>query len=118
VNERDERLVRDALADQRRDQFADGFADRAAARWRASRAVDAAPVGALMTRQFVRLLPFAIAATLLLAVNNLRHREVDRGQTIVQALLGITPRTPSTPARAVTLYALYGLDASMLSPRE
>ena len=37
MNERDEQIIRDALAERKRDRFAEGFSDRAVTRWRSDR---------------------------------------------------------------------------------
>ena len=100
MNERDEQIIRDALAERRRDHFAEGFADRAAnagativrlrRRWRDSFAVSTT---------------IAAAAVFLLAVYNVRHRRADEGQSVAAALFGITPRTTSS----MTIDEIYGL---------
>lgn len=100
MNERDEQIIRGALAERRRDHFADGFADRAATRWRNDRSTDAA-----MARQFRRVTTIAAAAVVLLAAYNVRHRRADEGQSVAAALFGITPRT--TPS--MTIDEIYGL---------
>ena len=102
MNERDEQIIRDALAGRRRDGFAEGFPDRAVIRWRNDRSTDA-----LMARQFRRLAAAAAAAVLLLAMYNVRHRRADEGQSVAAALFGITPRTTPT----VTIDEIYGLGA-------
>ena len=106
MNDRDMHEIRDALARDVRDHFAGGFADRAAARWRESPARES-PLGAIMARQFRRAAPFAAAAALLFAANNLRHREASARQSVIDAVLGI-----SAPAERVrSLDELYGLSA-------
>lgn len=104
ANDRDR--LRQLLADAQHNQFAPGFADRAVARWRAERArvVDARPsFDATVTRLFTRLAPLAIAAALLLAVNNWRHRT--EGQTLAQMLVG-APAASTTPSSLATMYGL------------
>ena len=109
MNDRDRNAIRDALGRTTRDQFADGFADRAAARWNAARASDQ-PLGAIMGRQFRRLAPLATAAALLVAANNLRHRDRSGGQSSIQAVFGIMPaRTIAITPRIKSLDELYGL---------
>jgi hypothetical protein len=102
MNERNEQIIRDALAAQRRDRFSEGFVDRVAARWRADRSTEA-----LMARQFRGLATVAAAAVLVLAAYNIRHRRSDEGQSIGAALFGITPRVSST----MTIDEIYGLGA-------
>jgi hypothetical protein len=99
MNEREEQIIRDALAERTRDHFAEGFADRAAARWRNDRSTEAS-----MARQFRRLTAVAAAAVLALAMYNVRHRRADEGQSVAAALLGVTP--PTTP---MTIDEIYGL---------
>ena len=98
--------LRQLLAAAQREQFAPGFTDRAVARWRSERArgVDALPsFDATVTRLFTRLAPLAIAAALLLAVNNWRHRT--EGQTLAQMLVG-APAASTTPPSLATMYGL------------
>ncbi len=102
----DRERVRNALAESQRDQFAPGFADRATARWRAEVARGAGTTisfDAAVTRLFTRLAPFAVAAALLLAVNNVRHRS--EGQSIARALVG-APAASTTPSSLDTIYGL------------
>jgi hypothetical protein len=111
MNDRDERLLREVLAEDRRDRFDAGFAERATARWMARRTAGS-PLSSAVVTGFVKLAPFAAAAVVLLALNNMRHRERDRGQTVMQALLGLSPAVESARAvtpRSMTLDELYGL---------
>lgn len=102
MTERDEQLIRDALAAHRRDRFSDGFAARVTERWRRDRSTDVT-----MARQFRRFTTIAAAAVLVLAVYNVRHRRADQGQSVAAALLGITPRM----APSITIEEIYGLGA-------
>ena len=102
MNERDEQIIRDALADRRRDHFAAGFVDRAATRWRNDHSTDA-----LLARQFRRLATIAAAAVVLLAIYNVRHRRAGEGQSVAAALFGVTPRITPT----MTIDEIYGLGA-------
>jgi len=102
MNERDEQIIRDALAERKRDRFAEGFSDRAVTRWRSDRSTDA-----LMARQFRGLATVAAAAMVLLAVYNVRHRRGDEGQSVAAAIFGITPRATPT----MTIDEIYGLGA-------
>jgi hypothetical protein len=104
VNEHDTPDVIAALAGERRDRFADGFADRAVQRWRSSlnREPDLASV---MGRQARRLVPLAAAATVLLALNNLRHRA--SGQSAIAAVFGVTTTAPARTI--VSIDELYDL---------
>jgi len=126
MNKREERLLREVLAEGRRDRFGPGFADRAAERWRTSRA-QGPPLGRAVARQFGRLVPVAAAAALLLAVHNVRLRERSAGQSVVEALFGLPPAAhanavratgaataaaaAAAPASTITLDQLYGLDS-------
>lgn len=104
ANDRDR--LRHVLAEAQRDRFAPGFADRASARWRAEVARGAGTTisfDAAVTRLFTRLAPFAVAAALLLAVNNVRHRS--EGQSIARALVGASAASP-TPSSLDTIYGL------------
>lgn len=83
-----ERLVRDALAENRATSFAPGFADRAAARWRASQSQ--LSIGNLIAARFARLTPLAAAAVIALAFYNVRSNE---STSTVDRLLGLTPVT-------------------------
>lgn len=105
--------IRDALASRRRDAFAPGFADRAAARWR--RELDAGRLGMMeltlstsMSRYFLRLIPFAAAAALLLAVHNVRHRVT--GQSVVASLFGPPAASAVVSHAAVSASAMRSLD--------
>lgn len=104
MNEQDTSDVIAALAAERRDRFADGFADRAVERWRSSRNRERDLVS-VMGRQARRLLPLAAAATMLLALNNLRHRT--SGQSAIAALFGMT--TPAPAQTIVSIDELYDL---------
>ncbi len=111
----DHERLREALGASQRDRFASGFADRAAARWRAEyagRAEGAPSFDVAVMRLFVRVAPFAAAAALLLAVNNVRHR--GEGQSIVRALVG-APAVSGTPS---SLDIIYGLDTPSVSNQE
>ncbi len=102
----DRERLRAALGESQRDRFAPGFADRAAARWRAEVAAGAGTTisfDAAVTRLFSRLAPFAVAAALLLAVNNVRHRS--EGQSIARALVG-APAASTAPSSLDTIYGL------------
>ncbi len=83
-----ERLVRDALADKRRDSFDPGFADRAVARWRASQAHPS--IGAAIAGRFAKLTPLAAAAVIALAFYNVRSNE---STSTIDRLFGLTPVT-------------------------
>jgi hypothetical protein len=102
MNERNEQIIRETLAAQRRDRFPEGFVERATARWHRDRSTEA-----LMARQFRRLATVAAAAMLVLAAYNIRHRRADEGQSVGAALLGITPRGRAT----MTIEEIYGLGA-------
>ncbi len=83
-----DRLVRDALAENRRDSFALGFADRTVARWHSTR--NQPSIGALIAGRFARLTPLAAAAVIALAFYNVRSNE---STSTVDRLLGLTPVT-------------------------
>jgi hypothetical protein len=109
----DEQLdrLRGVLKSGVRDQFDDGFADRVVARWRASRLAPhpAAPLTAVMARQFRVLAPLAAAAVLVFTIVNLRHREPTRGESIVEAIFGLGAGPTPT---VLSLDELYGLSDS------
>jgi hypothetical protein len=104
MNEHDTRDVIDALAAERRDRFGDGFADRAVDRWHSARSHDL-DLASVMGRQARRLVPLAAAATLLLSLNNLRHRT--SGQSAFAALFGVATTAPTQTI--VSIDELYGL---------
>ena len=110
MNDHDVNEIRDVLLRDVRDHFAEGFADRAASRWRASRTGEP-PLGAIMARQFRRVAPFAAAASVLFAANNLRNRERSTNQSVVEAVLGIgAPAVRADSTRQIeSLDELYGL---------
>ena len=83
-----ERLVRDALAENRRDSFDAGFADRTVARWRASQ--NQPSIGSLIARRFAKLTPLAAAAVIALTFYNVRSTE---STSTIDRLLGLTPVT-------------------------
>ena len=83
-----ERLVRDALAENRRDSFDAGFADRAVARWRASQ--NQPSIGTLIAGRFAKLTPLAAAAVIALAFYNVRSSE---SSSTIDRLIGLTPVT-------------------------
>ena len=83
-----ERLVRDALAENRRDGFDPGFADRAVARWRASQ--NQQSIGSLIAARFAKLTPLAAAAVIALAFYNVRSSE---SSSAIDRLFGLTPVT-------------------------
>lgn len=83
-----ERLVRDALRENRRDSFTPGFADRTVVRWHSAR--NQPSVGTLIAGRFARLAPLAAAAAIALAFYNVRSNE---STSTVDRLLGLTPVT-------------------------
>jgi hypothetical protein len=83
-----ERLVRDALAEDRRVAFGPGFADRAVSRWRASQ--NQPSIGTLLAGQFARLTPLAAAAVIALTFYNVRSNE---STSTIDRLFGLTPVT-------------------------
>ena len=83
-----ERLVHDALAENRRDSFDPGFADRAAARWRTSRSQPS--IGSLIAGRFAKLTPLASAAVIALGFYNVRSNE---SSSVLDRLFGLTPVT-------------------------
>ncbi len=93
-----ERLVRDALSDKRHDSFSAGFSDRTVARWRAAHS--SVSLGDVISRDFKRLAPLAIAATMLLAFYNARSSATSPA---LDRLLGLT---------TVTVDAAYDFSAS------
>lgn len=101
-----ERVVREALSRRRSDHFPGDFADRLVARWTADR-TRGGDVRVWIVNRFSRLAPLAAAAGLILALWNVRHRQ---DQTLVEALVGITParQASSTP----TLDSFYALGES------
>ena len=80
-----EKLVRDALAHDRRDSFSDGFADRTIARWKNERSL-----GDIMTHQLKRLTPIAVAAAVILGFYN---SQSSQGTPALDRLLGLTTIT-------------------------
>ena len=106
MNERDEEVLRAALAERRRDRFAAGFADRAIQRWRATRDARES-LDDVVLREFRRIVPLAAAAMLVLALHNVGHRDRMPGQSIAAALVGVTPATPAP----LTIEDLYELGA-------
>ena len=111
MTETREQMVREVLESVTAQSFAPGFADRAAARWRADRASTFAPI---VERQFRRLVPLAIAASLLFAFVSVRARDSSSGQSVAQAVLGWRPSAIDT-LQLATLEWIYGLDASSLA---
>ena len=83
-----ERLVRDAMAGNRRDSFDAGFADRAVARWRAAQ--NQQSINTLIVGRFARLTPLAAAAVIALAFYNVRSNE---STSTIDRLIGLTPVT-------------------------
>jgi hypothetical protein len=83
-----ETIIRDALAEDRRESFAPGFADRAVARWQIAR--NEKSVGTVIARQFAKLTPLAAAAVIALAFYNIRSNE---STSAIDRLLGLTPVT-------------------------
>ena len=83
-----ERLVHDALAENRRESFSPGFADRAVARWHASR--NQPSIGSLIAGRFATLTPLAAAAVIALAFYNVRSNE---STSTIDRLFGLTPVT-------------------------
>lgn len=102
----DHARLRQLLAASQRERFAPGFADRATDRWRAEltgREDATTTFEVAATRLFARFVPFAVAAALLLALNNVRHRNED--QSLVRALVG-APEVSAPPASLATIYGL------------
>lgn len=83
-----ERLVREALVENRRESFSHGFADRAVARWRSAQSQPS--IGTLIAGRFARLTPLAAAAVVALAFYNVRSSE---STSTIDRLLGLTPVT-------------------------
>jgi hypothetical protein len=83
-----ERLVHDALAENRCDSFAPGFADRAVARWRTTQ--NQQSIGTLIAGRFAKLTPLAAAAVIALAFYNVRSNE---STSTIDRLFGLTPVT-------------------------
>jgi len=97
-------LARDAAPTR----FADGFTDRVLERVRASREV---PLVASLERQFLRIVPLAAAATILLATYNWWGGR-DSSRSAIEAALNLPQVTLSSAYSAAALYgvATAGLD--------
>src|SRR5689334_18813236 len=83
--------VEPLLRAQRADAFEPGFAWRVMHRLRAGEADPRAALAAVVQRYFLRLAPVAGLATVSLALLNVRA--ASRGQTALEAVLGLPPVT-------------------------
>ena len=106
-----EQRVRSAMAESQQHGFSAGFEERALARWRAERAVDSEPtMFALIEHRARRVLPFAIAASLLLAVYSAKSA---RGTSTTTSINVIERALGWKEVAAVDLFeSVYGLPAS------
>lgn len=117
-----ETLVREAVRRSARARFADGFADRALARWSAEprpeergsggrMSSDARGVLPLVERVAKRVVPLAIAASLVLALYSASDATAGARSPLVNRLFGWYDTSTSTPAVA-SIYDVYGLTSS------
>ena len=99
MNDDIQNLIRETLAQDRRDSFSDGFADRTMARLKDLSREES--FGDVMARQLKRLTPIAIAAALILGFYNTRS---SAGIPTVDRLLGLT---------TITVDAAYDLGSNL-----
>ncbi|MEP6765071.1 MAG: hypothetical protein ABJB66_12200 [Gemmatimonadaceae bacterium] len=108
-----EQQIRDGLNASRQDGFAAGFEERALSRWKAERAAVAWPTTlSLIEYRAQRLLPLAVAASLILAVYSARAgTDSNQQSSIVARALGWS--TSGDPSRSSDLFeSIYGLPQS------
>ena len=72
--------------------FEEGFADRVLARVEGEQ-IRRESVDVALQRHFVRVAPFALAASLALAAFNVSRASGDTGQTVFEAMFGLEPVT-------------------------
>ncbi|MEP6834113.1 MAG: hypothetical protein ABJB74_11995 [Gemmatimonas sp.] len=77
--------VKQALASMRRDHFTAGFEDRALARWNRERALSLNTFS-VIERLAWRLLPLAVAASLLMAVYSAQHNSAPTASLLARSL--------------------------------
>ena len=108
-----EQLTREALGATSSRAFDDGFATRAWSRWNATR-MDGNVI-ALMERSAQRLVPLAVAASLLVALYSAAPGAIAsaRPQSFVERMLGWGEPEATLQYASASIYDVYGLTSSL-----